>query len=185
MTRRLLLLAALLLPAAACDAPRYAREDYFEILPQAVAYMAEDARANGLPQPPQGPLWVDLVSFAQGGNWLTRSGIDTADVRAGLAGIDFRAARMEQGSGLLCEDVGVGGCWVQEYGTYLRMHVVQRNGREVIPIVASYTTDRRSFPTQFCKRVWRLYFAPEGDGWAMVRRDSVEFTCPTAATPEG
>lgn len=177
--------ALLLLGTAACDPPRYTREDYLAVLPQAVDWMADDARRNAHPEPPQGPLYVDAVSFAQGGNWLTRAEMDTTDVKGGLAGTDFRTARMEAGSGLLCDDGGVGGCWVEQYGTYLRMHVVQRNGSQVIPVVASYTTDRRSFPTGFCKRVWRLVFEREGTDWAMVRQDSVEHTCPAAAPSEG
>ena len=149
---------------AACQPERHTAQDYYAILPQLVRFVEDDARKEAEGRPAEGPLFVHAHSFAGGGWQLTRQNLDRDSV---MAAIDRPGARnTTPPEALVLEDSsGFGGRWVREYGVLLHMNLVKWDARSVSATVTSYTTDRRAFPTDICRRVWRVEFREEGGRW--------------------
>jgi hypothetical protein len=157
-------LAALaLLALAACQPRRPGLEDYYAILPELVRAVEADARQNAAGRPAEGPLFLDLESFAGGGWQLTKQRTSRDSVWAAIAHPGARPARPD--SALVLEDsMSVGGRFVREYGVFERLHLVKWEPGEIAVTIASYTTDRRRWPTDVCERVLRVTFRRQGEG---------------------
>lgn len=171
--RSALLLLATLLPACAPERPSV--QDYYAILPDLVRFTEADARAAAQGQPSAGPLWVDSASFAGGGFTITRQPLNRDSVVAAMQNPDARAVSHQQvimlrDTGDVTADgggdmLGVdGGRWVREYGVLLRMNLTKWEPGEIVATVTSYTTDRRNWPTNICRRVLRVTYAKQDDG---------------------
>ncbi|MFL5385129.1 MAG: hypothetical protein ACJ8GN_21620 [Longimicrobiaceae bacterium] len=184
MTRARLTTPALLaLLAAACSSPRYTAADYYALLPDLVRFAEADARQNGGPQPPTGPLWLDVKSFAGGGWQLTDETLsrDTVFARIGMPS----AQRVEKPQdALMIQDTGTvaatpeaaagfaGGRWVKSYGVMLHLNQVKADNREIAATITSYVTDRRSWPTGICRRIQRVTYQKDASGaWKRVKNE--------------
>lgn len=170
---RILSLAAALAVLGACAPERPTVQDYHAILPDLVRYAEQDARKEAQGQPSQGPLWVDSASFAGGGYTLTRQTLDRDSIIAAMQNPDARAVAHQQV--IMLRDTGEtagggemlgmdGGRWVREYGVLVRMNLTRWKPGEIEALVTTYTTDRRNWPTNICRRVLRLTYAKQDDG---------------------
>src|SRR5207237_3593800 len=74
------LLAAL----AACGGRDYTAKDFYGFLPDLVRFADADARQAAAPKPPEGPLWIDVNSFAGGAWQLTYQKMERDSVMAHL-----------------------------------------------------------------------------------------------------
>ncbi|HEX9936511.1 MAG TPA: hypothetical protein VGB15_05290 [Longimicrobium sp.] len=164
-----------LVPLAACGGRSHTPSDFYAILPDLVRFADADARASVGPKKPEGPVWIDVKSFAGGGWQLTREQMnrDSVFAHVGVPG----AQRVEKPQdALVIQDTGTvaaspealagfaGGRWVRAYGVLLYMNLVKADSREVALIVTSYTTDRRQWPTDICRRVIRVVYRKNDSG---------------------
>lgn len=179
--KRLRLSPAALLVLAACGTQRHTPADYYAILPDIVRFTADDARKTAGGRPADGPLWVDDKSFAGGGWQLTGKTLNRDSVVAAMGTTEARAVTPPQV--IMLQDTGAttltpdavmgtgGGRWVREYGVLLHMNQVKWDHQEVAATVTSYATDRSVWPTNICRRVWRLtYSRPQGT-WKRTKEE--------------
>jgi len=184
MTRvRLAAPALLALTLAACSG-RWTPTDYYALLPDLVRFADADARQNaGPPQPPSGPLWLDVKSFAGGGWQLTGKTLDRDSVFARMAMPNAQRVEKPQDA-LVFQDTGTvaatpeaaagfaGGRWVKSYGVMLHLNQVKADSREIVATVTSYVTDRRSWPTGICRRIQRVTYQKDASGaWKRVKNE--------------
>ncbi|HET7464816.1 MAG TPA: hypothetical protein VFJ82_26470 [Longimicrobium sp.] len=175
-------------PLAGCGGRGYTVSDYYAILPDVVRAADADARANVGPKKPEGPLWIDVKSFAGGGWQLTRQALDRDSVfaRVGVPG----AQRVEiPQEAIMIQDTGTvaaspeamagfaGGRWVRGYGVLLHLNLVRSDPREIAVTVTSYATDRREWPTDICRRVLRLTYRKNESGAWQRTKDEVRKKC--------
>ena len=166
MRRNLLLALILLLPA--CRDERITVADFYAIAPQVLEFAERDARTEQPGRVADGPLYVNVNSFRFAGHELTGAELHLDSVSAVLG--DPVLAVQEQA--LLCDTTsGFGGCWVRRYGVWVNWNLARGNAEEVRATVRSSSTDRRTHPTDFCDRVWRLTFRKQAGRWAMAERD--------------
>jgi hypothetical protein len=177
-----------LAPLAACGGLDHTVNDYYAILPDVVRFAHADARENVGPRKPEGPLWIDVKSFA-GGAWQLTDQVanrDTVFAHVGVPG----AQRVEKPQdALVIQDTGTvaaspealagfaGGRWVKAYGVLLHLNLVKADAREIAVTVTSYTTDRREWPTDICRRVIRLTYQKNDAGAWQRARDEVRKRC--------
>lgn len=180
--------AALLLSLAALAActERPAPEAYLDVLPRAVEFAEADARRTQPGQPAQGPLIVDLASFAYGARTVTATQVDTARLRAAVGRPFMNIPFTQADSAMLCDEGGgsglgggTGGCWVRQYGVYLHLNQARAAGDRMTLLVTSTSTNRSVFPTHICDRVWRLVFLRSDGEWELAERDLRRTTCET------
>jgi hypothetical protein len=184
MTRvRLLAFALLSLPLAACGRTEYTAADYYSVLPDLVRFTDTDARQNAGGNPPAGPLYVDVKSFAGGGWQLTGKTLSRDSVMARLA--NPAAVRVEKPQdALVIQDTGTvaaspeavagfaGGRWVKSYGVLVHLNLVKADNREIAATVTSFATDRRTWPTGICRRVQRVTYQKDPSGaWKRVKNE--------------
>jgi hypothetical protein len=159
------LLAAALLALAACQPKRHTAQDFYAILPELVRAADADARQNAYGPRPEGPLFIDAESFAGGGFFVVRQVLDRDSVLAAMRRPDaVKVAHAREGL-VLDDSTGFGGRWVREYGVVLRMNLTKWDAESISATVTSYTTDRRSFPPDICRRVLRFEFRKTGGAW--------------------
>lgn len=185
--RRVLALLACA-PLAGCGGRDYTVNDYYAILPDVVRFADADARGNVGPKKPEGPLWIDVKSFAGGGWQLTGQALnrDSVFARTGAPG----AQRVEvPQEAIMIQDTGTvaaspeamagfaGGRWVKGYGVLLHLNLVKSDPREIAVTVTSYATDRREWPTNICRRVLRLTYRKNESGAWQRARDEVRKRC--------
>ncbi len=169
MTRVRPLLLLALLPLAACGGNDYTTRDYHAILPDVVRFADADARQNIGPKRPEGPLWIDVKSFA-GGSWqLTGEAENRDSVFAHISNPNAQRVERPQDA-VMIQDTGTvaaspeamagfaGGRWVRGYGVLLHLNLVKADSREIMVSVTSYATDRRKWPTDICRRVVRAMY---------------------------
>lgn len=152
---------------AGCDPPRQSAEDYLHVVSQIVAFAEDDARENAPGAPSAGALFLDvgtvvMHSRAAVGRTLHADTVEAAIDRP------FRPGTLE--SVLLCDEEGLGGCWVREYGVFVTLNSVRGHGDQMSALVRTIMTDRRMFPTDFCNRYWSLRFERSEGAWRMVDR---------------
>ncbi|HYH83119.1 MAG TPA: hypothetical protein VEX86_25210 [Longimicrobium sp.] len=172
-----------LVPLAACGGREYTAADFHSILPDLVRFADADARQNIGPKRPEGPLWIDVKSFASG-SWQVTG--ETANHDTLFARIANPAAqRVERPQhALVIQDTGTvaaspeamagfaGGRWVRGYGVLLHLNLVKADSREMVVTVTSYATDRRKWPTDICRRVLRVVYRKNDAG--VLRRSGSE-----------
>ena len=165
------LAACALLALAACQPERHTPRDFYAILPQLVRFVETDARQEAEGRPAEGPLYIHTNSFAGGGWQLTRQRLNPDTVFAAIGRADAQSAVPREA--LILEDsAGFGGRWVRGYGVLLHMNLMKWDAEEMTATVTSYTTDRRRFPTDICRRVWRVSFREAGEGrWELGERE--------------
>lgn len=174
MNRLSAALAAACLLAAGCTTPRPTVRDYLSIVPDVVRHMEADARRNAPSRPVEGPLLLDVESFRGGGYWVTRQTVSGDSVQR-VVPVRFTPAAGREA--VLCEEGDMGGCWVREYGVFLRMNLMKHTADEMLAIATTYTTDRRAFPPQVCERVWRIRYGRDGGGWKVLSRELRRAEC--------
>jgi hypothetical protein len=167
MKRTLLALAAVLalaLSAAACAPPRPSEQDYLSVIPRVMSLAAADGRAQVLGEKAEGPLFVDVKSFAVGGRLVTLHPVDRQRVRQALPGT-YQTATPD--SAMFCDRSDLGsGCWVKQYGVFVHLRLMAANSADRMQAhVSSTITDRRSYPTNYCERIWKMDFVRAGSGW--------------------
>ena len=166
-----------LAPLAACGGRAHTVNDYYAILPDVVRFAQADAAGNVGPRKPEGPVWIDVKSFAGGGWQLTEQTVsrDSVFAHVGVPGVQ----RVEKPQdALVIQDTGTvaaspealagfaGGRWVKSYGTLLHLNLVKADAKEIAVTITSYVTDRREWPTDICRRVIRLtYEKNEAGAW--------------------
>ena len=170
--------ALLALAAAACQPERHTAADYYAILPELVSIAERDAREHAAGQPSAGPVMVDPETFRGGGWQVTRQYLDVDSIFAAVKRPDARLVPHDQA--LILEDsLGIGGRWVREYGVWLRIPLMKWDSDELTATIASYTTDRREWPTDICERVLRVSFRQtDEDQWAHSGTE-VRYECDT------
>lgn len=174
--RALLCLPLALLAGCAAELP--SAESYLEVLPQLVEFAEADARQTQPGQPATGPLFVDLPSIGYGARTVTGGSIDTVRLRSAIGRPfeNYPAARAD--SVLLCDDTGtIGGCWVRQYGVYLKLTEARAAGDRMTVLVMSTTTNRAEFPTRICDRTWRVVVERRDGAWALGDRQLRRVTC--------
>lgn len=180
MKRAARVLFLLLAVIAACSPERPAPEVYLDALPRVIEFAEADARRNQPGQPAQGPLIVDLPSFAYGARTVTGVEVDTARLRAAVGQPFLNIPFAQADSAMLCDEGGgIGGCWVRQYGVYLHLNQARAAGDRMTVLLTSTTTNRSLFPTHICDRVWRLIFLRRDGQWEMAERDLRQTTCET------
>lgn len=175
--------ALALLALAACGGNDYTVRDYYDILPDVVRFADTDARHSSQPKPPEGPLWIDVNSFAGGGWQLTQQRLDRDSVMAHLGAPDARRIDKPQ-QVIMLEDTGTvaatpeamagftGGRWIRGYGVMLHLNLVKADNREIAVTITSYATDRRNWPTGICRRVQRLTYRKDAGGaWKRAKTE--------------
>ena len=182
--RALLFLSVVLLAGCAPELP--SAESYLEVLPQVVEFAEADARRAQPGQPATGPLYVDLPSIGYGARTVTGASVDTVRLRAAIGRpfLDYPAPRAD--SVLLCDDTGtIGGCWVRQYGVYLKLTEARAAGDRMTVLVMSTTTNRAEFPTRICDRTWRMVVERREGAWSLGDRQLRRVTCEAGggATP--
>lgn len=174
--RALLFLPLALLAGCASELP--SAESYLEVLPRLVEFAEADARRTQPGQPATGPLFVDLPSIGYGARTVTGASIDTVRLRAAIGRpfVNYPAARAD--SVLLCDETGtIGGCWVRQYGVYLKLTEARAAGDRMTVLVMSTTTNRAEFPTRICDRTWRVVLERRQGTWALADRQLRRVTC--------
>jgi hypothetical protein len=177
-----------LLPLAACGGPDYTVNDYYAILPDAVRFANQDARANVGEKKPEGPLWIDVKSFAGGGWQLTGKALNRDTVFARLAPLGAQRVETPQ-EAIMIQDTGTveaspeavagfsGGRWVKGYGVMLHLNLVKADNREIAVTLTNYATDRRTWPTNICRRILRLTYEKTGAASWHRTKDEVRKKC--------
>lgn len=173
------LLAAL----SACGGRDYTAQDFYGFLPDLVRFADADARQAAVPKPPEGPLWIDVNSFAGGAWQLTYQKMERDSVMAHL-GVPGAQKIGKPQEAIMLEDTGTvaatpeaiagftGGRWIRGYGVMLHLNMVKADNREVAATITSYATDRRSWPTGICRRVQRVTYRKDDDGaWKRVKNE--------------
>jgi len=165
--------AAALALLGACAAPRPTPQDYLAVLPGIVPQMEKDGRDNAQGPPVDGPLLVDVKSFAVGARLATLDTIGRDRVARALGG-PFIAAVPD--STVLCDRSQMGsGCWVKQYGVFVHLKLMQAVSKDWMQAhVSVTTTDRRAYPTNFCERIWKLDFERAGTGWRQTKKELVK-----------
>ncbi|HET7229282.1 MAG TPA: hypothetical protein VFJ16_04735 [Longimicrobium sp.] len=186
--RPLLLALFTLAPLAACGGRDYNVNDYYALLPDVVRFAHQDARENIGPKKPEGPLWIDVKSFAGGGWQLTGQALNRDSVFARVAGPNVQRVELPQ-EAIMLQDTGTvaaspeamagfaGGRWVRGYGVLLHLNLVRSDSREIAVTVTSYATDRREWPTDICRRVIRLSYRKNEEGTWQRTKDEVRKRC--------
>ena len=172
-----------LLVLAACDSVDYTVKDYWAILPDVVRFTDADARQNAGGKRPEGPLWIDVNSFAGGGWQLTGEKLNRDSVMAHIAIPGGQRVEKPQDA-IMLQDTGTvaatpeamagfsGGRWIRGYGVLLHLNLVKADNREIAVTVTSYATDRRSWPTGICRRIQRVTYRKGAAGaWQRVKND--------------
>lgn len=155
-------IAAGLLLLAGCSGPRLSVSDFFEISRQVLQFAEEDARRNQPGRVADGPLYVNVHSFRSAGHRATGHEISEDSMSRALG--EPVQALPEQV--LLCDTAsGFGGCWVRKYGVWVNLNLLRHSGDEVNAFVRTSSTDRRTLPTLWCDRVWRVEFRKTGNAW--------------------
>jgi hypothetical protein len=167
-----LVLSALAL-LSACDPPRPSEQDYLSVLPGLVPQMDRDAREHPAGPPVDGPLIVDVKSFAVGGRLATLHPIDREKVRQALGG-SFVSSVPD--SVVLCDRTDMGsGCWVKQYGVFVHMRLMEAPSKDWMRAhVSVTTTDRRAYPTNFCERIWKIDFKRSGSAWKQTAAELIK-----------
>jgi hypothetical protein len=175
--------ALALLALAACDTVDYSVKDYWAILPDVVRFADADARQNVGAKRPQGPLWVDVNSFAGGGWQLTQVQLNRDSVMAHVAVPGVQRVEKPQ-EAIMLQDTGTveatpeamagfsGGRWIRGYGVLLHLNLVKADNQEIAVTVTSYATDRRIWPTGICRRIERLTYRKDASGaWKRTKNE--------------
>ncbi|HEX8904935.1 MAG TPA: hypothetical protein VF771_08860 [Longimicrobiaceae bacterium] len=175
--------ALALLAVAACSEHQYTVRDYWGLLPDVVRFADADARQNAGPKPPEGPLWIDVNSFAGGGWQLTEQKLSRDSVMSHVAIPNAQRIDKPQ-EVIMLEDTGTvaatpeamagftGGRWIRGYGVMLHLNLVKADNREIAVTVTSYYTDRRTWPTGICRRVQRVTYRPDANGgWKRMKNE--------------
>jgi hypothetical protein len=181
--RPFIFLVAALAPLAACNTREYSKADFYAVLPQLVRYADADARDSASGRRPEGPLYVDVNSFAGGGWQLTGENYNRDTVMLNVGNPSAVRVNKPQ-EALVIQDTGTveataeaaaglsGGRWVRGYGVMLHLNLVKADNHEIAATVTSYATDRREWPTDICRRVLRVTFRKDAQGaWARTRTD--------------
>jgi len=190
MTRVRPILFALLslVPLAACDGGRHTDADFYGVLPDAVRFADQDARDNVGEKKPQGPLWIDVKSFAGGGWQLTGHTLNRDSVFARVGSTNAQRVETPQ-EAVVIQDTGTvaaspeavagfsGGRWVKAYGVLLHLNTVKADSKEIAITLTSYATDRRVWPTDICRRVLRLSYQKDDAGSWRRTHDEVRKKC--------
>lgn len=169
------LLPAIVLALAACSSTSYTVSDFWAILPDVVRQTDADAHHNARGQAPEGPVWIDVNSFAGGGWQLTGTTLNRDSV---MARVGYPPAqRVDQPQqAIVIQDTGTvaaspeavagltGGRYVRGYGVLLHMNQVKADNQEIAATITSYTTDRHVWPTGICRRVIRLTYRRDAQG---------------------
>jgi hypothetical protein len=155
---------ALALSAAGCAPPRPSENDYLSVISRVMNLAAADGRAHVAGEKAEGPLLVDVKSFTVGGRLVTLHLVDRARVRQALPGTYLTAT---PDSALFCDRSEMGsGCWVKQYGVFVHLKLMSAKSRDRMQAhVSVTTTDRRTYPTNYCERIWKVDFARAGRGW--------------------
>jgi hypothetical protein len=168
---------------AACSGHQYTVQDYYGFLPDLVRFADQDARQAAQPKPPEGPLWIDVNSFAGGAWQLTEQKLNRDSVMGHIA--DPRAQRIEKPQeAIMLEDTGsvaatpealagfTGGRWIKGYGVMLHLNLVKADNQEIAATITSYATDRRKWPTGICRRVQRVTYRKDASGaWKRMKNE--------------
>ena len=167
------LFAVLLLPVAlaSCVRERPSVPQFMTIAREIVDFAADDARRTQPGRANDGPLYVSVRSFHEGAERATGQTVDYDSVALALG--DPVHAELEQI--LLCDTGGtLAGCWVRRYGVFVNLNIVKLAGNEMSAFVRTSSTDRRTHPTDFCHRVWRIdYRTDDGERWHLAERELV------------
>lgn len=173
----------LLATLAACGGTEYTLQDYYSFLPDLVRFADADARQAATPKPPEGPLWIDVNSFAGGAWQLTEQKLERDSVMAHL-GVPGAQRIDRPQEAIMLEDTGTvaatpeamagftGGRWIKGYGVMLHLNLVKADNREIAATITSYATDRGRWPTGICRRVQRVTYRKDPAGaWKRVRNE--------------
>ncbi|MDB4951235.1 MAG: hypothetical protein JWM27_3884 [Gemmatimonadetes bacterium] len=169
---RLAPLALVLL--AACAPPRPSEQDYLSVIPSVYRLAVADGQQHSMGEKADGPLLADVKSFAVNGRLVTLHPVDTAVVRRALGGPPFEVATPEQA--LLCDRSSMGsGCWVRQYGIFVHLKLMQAISTDRMQAhISITTTDRRTYPTSQCERIWKQDFTRGSTGWTETGRSLVK-----------
>jgi len=167
----------------ACNTREYSAADFYAVLPQAVRLADADARDSASGRRPEGPLYVDVNSFAGGGWQLTAENYNRDSVMAHVGNPSAVRVNKPQ-EALVIQDTGTveatpeaaaglsGGRWVRGYGVMLHLNLVKADNHEIAVTTTSYATDRREWPTDICRRVLRMTFRRDAQGkWSPARSE--------------
>lgn len=162
-------LAAILLLGAGCDKPPPTVDEYLGILPQVIEFAERDARQTQPGRPADGPLIMDIKSFAGGAYLIAKEKLDTARIARAI-GKPYESATPNEA--LLCDESGlVGGCYVRGYGVLLYLNLARGASNWMNVIVTTTSTDRSAHPTRICDRVWRMNFEREDGVWKLKKTE--------------
>ena len=177
MRPRLLLVALLAAAAAGCGGESYSHADYWAIVPDLVRFADADARTNAGGKRPEGPLLIDVKSFAGGAWQLTGTTVPRDSVMPHVAAAVPGAEGVAQPQdAFMIQDTGTveatreaaaglyGGRWVKGYGVLLHLNLVKADASEIAVTVTSYATDRRNWPTGICRRIQRVTYRKAQNG---------------------
>lgn len=168
MKRAAVLALLLAAPVAGCvESP--SAEGFLAVVPRIVDVVEQDARANAPGGAATGPLLMDLRSFVANGSQLVGEDLTSEQVTAAV-GRPFEAV-VEADSALLCDSPDATDCWVRRHGVYVHLNVVRGTEGQITALARGTVTDRSSFPTHICDRVWRMVFVREGAGWTLAERE--------------
>jgi hypothetical protein len=174
MTRISFVLAAVLAASvAACAPPRPSEQDYLSVISRVMNVAAADGRAHSVGQKAEGPLLVDVKSFAVGGRLVTLHPVEKQRVRQALPGT-YETATPD--SALFCDQSDLGsGCWVKGYGVFVHLKLMAANSADRMQAhVSVTTTDRRAYPTNYCERIWKVDFARAGTAWSELGHELIK-----------
>jgi hypothetical protein len=156
--------AALAAALLACAPPRPSEQDYLSVISRVMAIAVQDGQTHVSGEKADGPLMVDVKSFAVGGRLVTLHPVDRARVQRALPG---RYVTATPDSALFCDQSELGsGCWVRGYGVFVHLKLMAANSPNRMQAhVSVTTTDRRAYPTNYCERIWKVDFARAGAAW--------------------
>lgn len=164
--KRILFATAAALAAAsyACAPPRPSEQDYLSVISRVMNVAVQDGQTHVAGEKAEGPLIVDVKSFAVGGRLVTLHPVDRQKVKAALPG-NYVTATPD--SALFCDTSSLGsGCWVKSYGIFVHLKLMASNSPDRMQAhVSVTTTDRRAYPTNYCERIWKVDFARAPQGW--------------------
>jgi hypothetical protein len=181
--KRLIPLALAALSLGACNTTEYTTKDYWAILPDVVRRADADARQAAKAKPPEGPVWIDVNSFAGGGWQLTGDHLNRDSVMAHVANPAAQRVDKPQDA-LVIQDTGTvaaqpealpglnSGRYVKGYGVLLHLNLVKADNREIAVTVTNYATDRSVWPTGICRRVLRVTYRKNPQGaWGQTKTE--------------